>query len=54
MSYFDDYVADGLCCERCGEFMGGDEPGYVRLCYGCETAEVRANPPKAKRKAKGK
>lgn len=41
MSYFDDYVADGLCCEQCGTLIGG-EPGYVRLCYGCE------HPPKPK------
>lgn len=41
MSYFDDYVADGLCCEQCGEFMGGSEPGYVRVCFGCEQAAKR-------------
>ena len=35
MSYFEDYVQDGLCCEGCGEFMGGDEPGFVRRCAGC-------------------
>ena len=36
MSYFDDYVADGMCCEGCGEFLGGDEPGFVRRCGGCQ------------------
>lgn len=41
MSYFDDYMAQGLCCVQCGEFMGGDEPGYTRVCYGCEQASKR-------------
>ena len=36
MSYFEDYIEDGLCCEQCGEFMGGDEPRYVRVCASCE------------------
>ena len=36
MSYFEDYVEDGLCCEVCGEFLGGDEPGFVRRCAGCQ------------------
>ena len=35
MSYFDDYVADGMCCECCGTYMG-NEPGYVRRCDGCQ------------------
>lgn len=35
MSYFEDYVQDGLCCEVCGGFLGGDEPGFVRRCGGC-------------------
>lgn len=35
MSYFEDYVQDGLCCEGCGEFLGGDEPGFVRRCAAC-------------------
>jgi hypothetical protein len=50
MSYFDDYVADGLCCEQCGEFMGGDEPGYVRVCAGCASTAK----PKTSRKGKSK
>ena len=35
MSYFEDYVQDGLCCECCGAYIG-DEPGYVRRCDGCK------------------
>lgn len=38
MSYFEDYIEDGLCCEGCGEFLGGDEPGFVRRCASCERA----------------
>jgi hypothetical protein len=40
MSYFEDYVEDGLCCESCGEFLGGGEPGFVRRCAGCEPPRV--------------
>jgi hypothetical protein len=49
MSYFEDYIEGGLCCEQCGTFMGGDEPGYVRVCYGCAP-----KPEKPKRKKKGR
>jgi hypothetical protein len=35
MSYFDDYVEDGLCCAMCGEFMGGSEPGHIVYCSTC-------------------
>ena len=35
MSFYDDYVADGLCCSSCGEMISGDEPGFARLCAGC-------------------
>lgn len=35
MSYFEDYVEDGLCCEECGEMIDGSEPGYVRKCEQC-------------------
>lgn len=49
MSYFDDYVADGLCCERCGAFMDGDEPGFIRVCEGCQPKE-KPKPKKRKRK----
>ncbi len=35
MSYFDDYVADGLCCNVCGEYIDGEEPGYQRTCANC-------------------
>ena len=53
MSYFEDYIEGGLCCEQCGGFMGGDEPGYVRVCYGCEQAAKRQKKPaKSRRRAK--
>lgn len=35
MSYFDDYVADGLCCNVCGAYIDGEEPGYPRTCDDC-------------------
>lgn len=37
MSYFDDYVADGLCCQTCGEVIDGNEPGYPRECNFCNS-----------------
>lgn len=40
MSFYDDYVAEGLCCQSCGAFLG-DEPGYPRFCAGCEAAAKR-------------
>lgn len=36
MSFFEDYVQDGLCCEGCGAFLDGGEPGFIRYCAGCE------------------
>lgn len=41
MSYYDDYVAEGLCCESCGAYLDGNEPGYSRFCYGCQKARDR-------------
>lgn len=35
MSYFDDYVADGLCCQVCGAYIDGEEPGFPRTCEDC-------------------
>lgn len=26
MSWFEDYVEGGLCCECCGAFIDGEEP----------------------------
>jgi hypothetical protein len=45
MSFYDDYVADGACCQCCGAYMGS-EPGYARICDGCK--------PKPEKKAKAK
>jgi hypothetical protein len=64
VSYFEDYVEDGLCCAMCGEFMGGSELGFVRYCSSCERSlkdEDRHSPrvpayrppPRSKSKAKG-
>jgi hypothetical protein len=39
MSYFEDYVEEGLCCESCGALMDGDEPGFVRRCASCSEDE---------------
>lgn len=35
MSFYDDYVADGLYCQCCGAYIG-DEPGYPQFCDGCK------------------
>jgi len=35
VSFYDDYVAEGLCCQVCGAYLG-DEPGYARFCDGCK------------------
>ena len=35
MSYFDDYIADGLCCQICGAYIDGEEPGFPRTCDEC-------------------
>lgn len=41
MSFYEDYVADGLCCECCGVFIDGTEPGYPLLCPHCDPDTVR-------------
>ena len=49
MSFYDDYVADGLCCQSCGTFIG-NEPGYPQFCFGCDPERQKAaNAKKAKR-----
>lgn len=35
MSYFEDYIEDGLCCQICGEVIDGKEPGVPRKCDFC-------------------
>jgi hypothetical protein len=42
MSYFDDYVADGLCCSVCGEYIDGEEPGYPRTCKNCSGDSLKS------------
>lgn len=49
MSYFEDYVEDGLCCVSCGEFLGGDEPGFVRMCASCQRIADQREKPVANR-----
>ncbi|PYJ10803.1 MAG: hypothetical protein DMF06_05200 [Verrucomicrobia bacterium] len=39
MSFYDDYVADGLCCESCGVLISLNEVGYSRRCVACEIEE---------------
>ena len=43
MSFFDDYVADGLCCNVCGEYIDGEEPGYPRTCEACSSSFDKVN-----------
>lgn len=38
MSFYEDYVADGLMCMYCGTHIDGEEPGYPRSC-GCENED---------------
>lgn len=35
MSFYDDYVEDGLCCNVCGAYIDGEEPGFPRTCDDC-------------------
>lgn len=52
MSYFDDYIADGLCCQVCGTYIDDDEPGHPRTCEDCLQEEQRRNQ-KKKQKIEG-
>lgn len=52
MSYFDDYIADGLCCQVCGAYIDDDEPGFPRTCNDCLQEEQRRNQ-KKKQKMQG-
>lgn len=55
MSFYDDYVAGGLCCESCGATIDADEPGFARMCWSCRRAAEQANErlaPKPKRRRK--
>ena len=46
MSYFEDYIEDGLCCEACGAYLDGSEPGFVRYCTGCEPKTEASTKPR--------
>ena len=52
MSFYDDYVAEGLCCEACGALIDLDEPGYARLCAACERDDRRLPPKRRPRTTK--
>lgn len=39
MSFFEDYVEDGLCCMTCHTLIDETEPGYPRNCAECEIEE---------------
>lgn len=41
MSFFEDYVEDGLCCMCCGELIDGEEPGYPRECENCSPHRLK-------------
>jgi len=36
MSFYEDFVADGICCSICGELIDEKAPGYVRECADCK------------------
>ena len=55
MSYYEDYVADGLCCQVCGAYIDDDEPGYPRTCDEClEEAKQRVKQQKQIKEGKKK
>lgn len=43
MSYYDDYVADGLCCQVCGAVIDLQEPGHPRTCEFCSENIFKVN-----------
>lgn len=44
MSFYDDYIADGLCCQCCGVYLDGSEPGHPRSCSHCREPDSRPTP----------
>ena len=48
MSYFEDYIADGLCCQCCGVYLDDGEPGYPRSCSHCSVDAVTTTHKKTK------
>lgn len=43
MSYYDDYIAEGLCCQVCGAVIDLQEPGYPRTCEFCSGDTFKVN-----------
>lgn len=43
MSYYDDYIAGGLCCQVCGVVIDLKEPGYPRTCEYCSSNIFKVN-----------
>lgn len=55
MSYYDDYIADGLCCQVCSAYIDDEEPGHPRTCEDClEEAKQRTRQQKQIREGKKK
>ena len=52
MSFFDDYVADGLCCRSCGEYRAAANPASPAVWRGgCDAAR---NPRRTDRSAENR
>lgn len=53
MSDFTDMVLEGLMCQECGVFMGGDGAGFPVSCSECASGRrPKQEPAKAKAKSK--
>ncbi len=35
-------IVEGLLCQTCGEFLGGDVPGHPRYCHTCQPKPTEA------------
>lgn len=45
-------MLSGFYCEQCGCMIGGDEPGYPRLCEDCEKESHPRKHKKRRKKAR--
>jgi len=52
MSFFEDYVEDGLCCSICGEVIDNTEPGYPRTCKECSDSQRQSKIERNKQRIK--